>query len=553
MRHGSQVLLSTLTLVPLLLLAPAAVRAEAGGPLDLGSLIRTRDEAALIGGLHDDDLERKVRERWANLVTKDSHLAAARNHRDLYANPSLQAYVNRLGQSLIPKEVAGTVLVSFKIVADPLPYADTLSTGTAYLSSGLISLLDNESQLAFLLMHEAGHVVLAHHLQQIIEEEKAERRASRIKTISGVAGALTGGIIGAKAANLVTGTLGVGVGASAGYGGAELGLEIAGSFQRHRFMKELQLEADQFATEALLQHGFDAREAPSLMAKIGNVVRSSGAAAELAFGEVGELPQRAARVKDLLGGAYQQLIAHILKGVKDDSGAAGGLAFGEPGQLPQRAAKLKDLLGGPYQPLVVRVLQGNGFRMSSPRYNQLMSELKRDNGLRALDSDLFVIARTNLEEAAAVRTDDPLTMYGLGMLYRTVGRTEEDSARAASYLKSAIEFDEIRHRFPEAHLQYAVELLSHEDPHRYPEIQKALRNYVALFQRMSGGALPPEMPFVYDYLDLTGDRGWIAYRVSNVSSEAPYQLTGDANIDSTPQPAAKRPSKPARPPRSAKN
>jgi hypothetical protein len=550
MRHGRQVLLSTLTLVPLLLLAPAAVRGETGGPLDLGSLIRTRDEAALIGGLHDDDLEKKVRERWAHLVTKDSHDAAERNHKGLYANPSLQAYVNRLGQSLIPKEVADSVLISFKIVADPLPYADTLSTGTVYLSSGLISLLDNESQLAFLLMHEAGHVALAHHLQQIVEEEKAERRASRIKTISGVAGALTGGIIGAKAAGLVYGTFGAGLGASTGYGGAELGLEIASSFQHHRFMKELQHEADQFATEALLQHGFDAREAPSLMAKIGNIVHSSCAAAEVAFGELGELPQRAARLKDLLGSAYQPLIAHILKG---DSGAAGGLAFGEPGELPKRAAKLKDLLGGPYQPLVARVLQGDGFRMSSPRYNQLMSELKRDNGLLALESDLFVIARTNLEEAAAVRTDDPLTMYGLGMLYRAVGRTDEDSARAASYLKSAIEFDEIRHRFPEAHLQYAVELLSREDPHRYPEIQKALRNYVALYQRMWGGALPQEMPFVYDYLDLTGDRSWIAYRVSNVSSEAPYQLTGDANIDGTPQPAAKRPSKPARPSRSAKN
>jgi hypothetical protein len=43
------------------------------------------------------------------------------------------------------------------------------------------------------------------------------------------------------------------------------------------------------------------------------------------------------------------------------------------------------------------------------------------------------------------------------------------------------------------------------------------------------------MPFVYDYLDLTGDRSWIAYNVSNVSSEAPYQLTGDAKFDGADQ------------------
>jgi hypothetical protein len=169
--------------------------------------------------------------------------------------------------------------------------------------------------------------------------------------------------------------------------------------------------------------------------------------------------------------------------------------------------------------------------MASPRYGQLMSELKRDNGLLALKSDLYTIARANLEEAAAVRTDDPLTMYGLGVLYRTVGRTNEDATRASSYLKSAIEFDQVRHRFPEAYLQYAVELLSRQDPQRYPEIQKTLKNYVVLYQRNSGGTLPREMPFVYDYLDMTGDRNWIAYKVNNVSSEAPYQLTGDAKID----------------------
>jgi hypothetical protein len=193
-----------------------------------------------------------------------------------------------------------------------------------------------------------------------------------------------------------------------------------------------------------------------------------------------------------------------------------------------------------YSPDVARVLAGDGFRMSSPRYSQLMAELKRDNGLLALDRDLFAIARANLEEAAAVRTDDPLTMYGLGLLYRTVGRTKEDAARAAGYLKSAMEFDEIRHRFPEAHLEYAVELLSREDPRLYPEIQKALKSYVALHQHKMGGGLPREMPFVYDYLDLTGDHNWIAYNVNNVSCEAPYQLAENPQVDKNAQPAKEK-------------
>ena len=484
MRRGHPVILLTLAVVSLLLLAPAMVHAQASGTLDFGSLLRERDPDALISSLKDEAQEKDARERWAQLVMQGSQAAVKRNQNDLYPNPSLQAYVNRLGQSLIPKEASDNVFVTFKIVEDPYPYADSLPTGTIYLSTGMISLLDNESQMAFLLMHEASHVLLSHHVYEIVQEKLAEKRANKVRLIGTVLGAVVGGAIGGKKD--------AAIGAAIGFSAADV-LESA---RRKRFSKDSELEADQFATQVLLQHGFDAREAPTLMAKVGNIVRRSGAAVEMAFAGSGDLPQRATKVKEFLGGAYQ--------------------------------------------PTVARILTGNGFRISSPRYSQLMAELKRDNGLLALKLDLFVIARANLEEAAAVRTDDPLTMYGLGVLYRTVGRSDEDVARAASYLKSAMEFDEIRHRFPETYLQYAVELLSREDPQRYPEIQRALRSYVVLYQRKSGGELPREMPFVYDYLDLTGDRSWIAYKVSNVLSDAPYQLTGDAKIDASAQPAEKR-------------
>lgn len=498
MRHGHQVTFLTLAVVCLLFLAPIAVLGQTSGPLDLTTLLSERDPETMISGLKDE-MQEKVRDRWAQLVMDDSQTAVTRNQDQLYANPSLQAYVNRLGQSLIPKEASENIFINFKIVEDPLPYADSLATGTVYLSTGMISLLDNESQLAFLLMHEAGHVMLSHHINQIIEEEKAEKKANRIKLIGTVAGAVAGGILGnSKGGDLAT-AVGAAGGSLLGSEGTGYGMKIVGAFRNRRFLKGIQLESDQFATQVLLQHGFDVREAPTLMAKVGEIVRRSGAAVELAFGNASD--------------------------------------------LPQRSDKVKELLGGPYQPVVARILSGNGFRLSSPRYSQLLAELKRDNGLLAFERDLFIIARKNLEEAASVRTDDPLTMYGLGVLYRAVGRTDEDAAQATSYLKSAMEFDEVRHRFPEAYLQYAVELLSREDPQRYPDIQKALKSYVVLYQRNSGGGLPREMRFIYDYLDLTGDRNWIAYRVNNVSSEAPYQLTGDAKIDGSILPPEKRSSK----------
>lgn len=483
MRQGRQSFLPLLTVL-FLLLAPAAVLGQANGTLDLGPLLASRDPEAMIGELKGE-MQERVKDHWAQLLTEDSDTALARNQGKLYPNPSLQAYINRLGQSLIPREASENILVSFKIIEDPFPYADSLATGTIYLSSGMISLLENESQLAFLLMHEAGHVLLSHNLYQFIEDEKAEKRANRLRLIGAAAGAVAGGIIGGSNKDAAKGSLsGLAV------------AEIMTVYRARRFQKQIQFESDQFATQVLLQNGFDAREGPTLMAKVGETVSHSGAAVALVFGNAED--------------------------------------------LPERAEKVKGLLGGPYQPAVARILSGNGFRMSSPRYSQLMAELKRDNGLLALERDMFFIARTNLEEAAAVRTDDPLTMYGLGMLYRTVGRSDEDLAKASSYLKSAMEFDEIRHAFPQAYLQYAVELLSREDPKRYPEIQKALRSYVVLYQRKWGGTLPREMQFVYDYLDLTGDRNWVAYKVDNVSSEVPYQLTGDPKIDGAVQAVEKR-------------
>ena len=62
-------------------------------------------------------------------------------------------------------------------------------------------------------------------------------------------------------------------------------------------------------------------------------------------------------------------------------------------------------------------------------------------------------------------------------------------------------------------------------------MQRTLKTFVVLFQRNRGGQLPREMRFVYDYLELTGDHSWVAYRVDNVNNSVPYQMTGDPALD----------------------
>src|SRR5579864_316699 len=300
MRHGRQKTLLEWALPTLLLLLPAAVQAQGNGTLDLGSLLRERDPEALLASVRGD-AQKQIKDGWMKQLYEDSQNAASRNDR-LYSNPSLQAYVNRLGQSLIPREAAENIFVTFRIIEDPLPYAETMATGAVYLSSGLISLLDNESQLAFVLLHEAGHVVLSHSLYEHIEEEKARRKSA---VVTGIATLIGGGL-----GRAIGGTKGAAEGAGAGFVAAQVSTAI----QRHRFVREEQLESDQFAIQILLDHGFDAREAPALMLKIGRCLRGSGAIAEMAFGDTATLVERSEAVKKLLAGPYQPLVARILGG-----------------------------------------------------------------------------------------------------------------------------------------------------------------------------------------------------------------------------------------------
>ena len=78
----------------------------------------------------------------------------------LYDNKLVADYINRVGQRLVAGD--SDRLFAFRLLANPIPSAYTLSTGTIYISTGLVSLLDNEAQLAYVLAHEMGHVQFDH-------------------------------------------------------------------------------------------------------------------------------------------------------------------------------------------------------------------------------------------------------------------------------------------------------------------------------------------------------------------------------------------------------
>src|SRR5437016_2895090 len=122
----------------------------------------------------------------------------------LYDNLLVQDLLNRTGQSVIPK-TSGR-LYTFKLKADPIPAAETLSTGTIYVTTGLVALLNSKAELAYVLAHEAAHVFHNHYRTEIMlnlaAEEYAKERGANQESVQkklaiwmGIAGALTGGAI----------------------------------------------------------------------------------------------------------------------------------------------------------------------------------------------------------------------------------------------------------------------------------------------------------------------------------------------------------------------
>ena len=77
------------------------------------------------------------------------------------------AYLRNVGQSLIPKGlVLEKVSWRFRALRDPQPNAFALPNGSIYVTTGLMTLIDNESQLAAIIAHELTHVMRRHTYMQ---------------------------------------------------------------------------------------------------------------------------------------------------------------------------------------------------------------------------------------------------------------------------------------------------------------------------------------------------------------------------------------------------
>ena len=394
-----------------------------------------------------------------------------------YPNPMLQDYVNRVGQALVPS--TSSQFYAFRIVNDPGPDAWALSTGSVYITTGLMSMLDNEAQLTYVLSHEIGHVEHRHAyervrgevLEQLLEVEKEKSIRKKGMILGAVAAGLGGALGGVKG-----GGGGALVGASLGFGGVALVTNLVERLRVPKFTEYSNVQeadADEFAAHTALERGFDVREAPKVFLTLENSIhRDDRVGMGFHYGQISNLVERRQHVQALLAG--------VLKA-----------------DLDQRSKA--------------------GLRVSSPDFNLLLSAVKRDNGVLAFGYDLFDEARQNLEEAVGVRSTDPRSHYWLGRVYKETARTPAEERKAMDHFMQAIRLDTGRFAFEQPHMERALALLKQNDQTVLEDAQQEIKTYIELYKLNNGGRIPGNIHILYDYLSLTGDDKWSQPPVLNVT------------------------------------
>jgi len=394
----------------------------------------------------------------------------------LYNNPMLQRYINAIGQRLVPKDSPN--IYSFKLLLDPIPKAEALSTGTILISTGMVSMLDNEAQLAYVLGHEIAHVEKNHAytivrmsvLEPALNAEKEKETKEKRAIVGAVTTFATGGLGG-----IYGGLSGAFSGSLAGLAGGIVGGNLI--FRDHNTVTEwadiYENDADATSLHYMLDQGYDVREAPRLYARL------------------------------------QSAAAH------DPRIGLGFMA--KETRMKARTAHIQTVLSGDFKAQWEAKLKANGLTGSSGEFSLIMAALKRDNGIIAIDYDLFAMARDNLEEAVSLRSNDPRAQLYLGKVISLTARSPEDRQSAEDHFMKAIQYDGTRGAYPDPHLEHALHLIGENGDKG--QIKNEIEAYVALYQREHMGSLPSNMAILYDYLTLEGDTNWYAAPAAVVSTK----------------------------------
>jgi len=435
----------------------------------------------------------------------------------LYDNLLVQDLLNRTGQSVIP---AGSGhLYTFKLIADPIPRAETLSTGTIYVTTGLVALLDTKAELAYVLAHEAAHVYHNDFRTEIMlnlaaEEYAKEKGANqeavnrKLQLLLGLGGAglgaMTGGALGHTGYGAAVGLVG-GMATAAVVSRMGGGPDERAAKDWNRIQED---EADRTAFEWVLKANLDVQEIP--------------------------------RVYQALKDA----------GDRDERVTLGFL--GRSNRVRERATKIAGLIALEQHKadFAQRV-----FEASDPDFDILMAEVKRDNGVLAFEYDMLDMAKDNLSKAAAIKKNDPTTLYFYARILMETARTPEQRDEANRFFRLAAENDSRNLNYG-SQLHRAVALLkpdatTAEKQEAVGLLKTYLEDYyLSSVQDSERASYPPHLETIYDFLSRLGEFAYVLdgkkVLAQREAAQKMQESAGGSTVDVTPVDNTNTPKKTAR-------
>lgn len=429
-----------------------------------------------------------------------------RNNDTLYDNLLAQDYVNRVGQSLVP--LNSEKRYGFKITVSPMPEARSLSTGTVYISTGLLSLIDNEAQLAYALSHEIAHIEKDHWRQDVmvakwIEEatKEQERRGSIFGAIAGVA---LGGLAGGGANNMFNMAM----------FGAAIGKSVAKLVDRKAFEWSLaqEDEADKVALDYMLKRNYDVRETQTFYETLKAAAIEDPRIELDRFADRTRTEERRKAVNAWINSADSSVLAKTTFGATNLRGKSLSIDRNTV-VVVNRLAKNQEKMAED----IKAKLQNGDILAGDGEFENIMAILKRDNGVVAFYYDMYKLAARNLDQSLAVRSDDALGYFYYGKVLKLTARKPGEREKALQMFAKAIELDK-RGANPQSRLYYALTKMSGRTTNNILEIVNDLKQYVSMYQQVNGGALPANMSIIYDFMQEAGEANWSAVPVANVKN-----------------------------------
>lgn len=219
--------------------------------LDLGDLKSLKEEA------------QKVQEKAGNIktggVTQDEEIAIGRQiagdllgAAPLVRDERLQKYVNNVGRWVASQSERPDLPWHFGVIESTDVNAFAAPGGYVFVTRGLYSLLQTESDLAGVLGHEIGHVIRQHHLKLLQQGKLLEKGSQLLAKEAGGSNSNAQSLIGS---------------------GAEI---VSRSLD-----KDAEFEADRIGVVLAARAGYDAFGLPSVLQEIGHFAKDDNSVALL--------------------------------------------------------------------------------------------------------------------------------------------------------------------------------------------------------------------------------------------------------------------------------